>query len=86
MTDQTYLTCEEMFRHLEDYLDHELRAEEVERVEAHLAICEICAKEYAFEGNLLDGIRKKLTRAKMPPDLARRIAATLDATPASDDD
>jgi len=38
--DERRYTCEETFRRLEDYVDRELSAEEMERVREHLKTCE----------------------------------------------
>jgi anti-sigma factor (TIGR02949 family) len=73
----TRLTCQETFRRLDDYLDRELSVEEASAVEAHLRECEMCMREYAFEGTLLQGIRQKLQRLAAPSDLGARIAARI---------
>lgn len=72
-------TCEETFRRLNDYLDRALPAAERHLVEAHLEQCVTCAREYRFEQNVIDHVRGALGRLDVPPDLARRIAAELEA-------
>ena len=79
MSDLTPLTCEETFRRLDDYVDRALPAEERRRVEAHLADCVVCAREYRFEQSVIDHLRGALRRLDVPPDLFRKVAAQLDA-------
>jgi hypothetical protein len=47
-------------------------------VEEHLATCAACASEYRFEVGVLDGVRRKLRRLAMPPDLMARISARIE--------
>lgn len=79
------LTCMEVFRRLDAYLDRTLSPEEVARVEAHLEECAACASEYRFETSLLDGIRDKLRRIELPGDLARRLEERLAAAAGPED-
>lgn len=69
----TEFDCAETFKRLADYLDRELSPEEVERVDAHLAICEICAAEYRFEATLLAAIKEKARAARAPESLRRAV-------------
>jgi anti-sigma factor (TIGR02949 family) len=71
------VTCEEAFRQLDDYLDRELAADERRLIEEHLAICTSCLREFTFEGSVLDGVRGKLRRVAVPPELLARITADL---------
>jgi len=73
----TALNCQETFRRLDDYLDRELDAAELAAVEAHLEICAICAAEFLLEREVLDDIRGKLRRIKLPEGLRARISARL---------
>jgi anti-sigma factor (TIGR02949 family) len=73
------LNCAETFRRLDDYLDRELSAPELAAVEAHLEQCLDCAGEFAVERGLLDQIRAKLARVRMPADLMARISSRLNA-------
>lgn len=77
MTDPA-LSCSETFRRLDDYLDRELRPDEMTAVEAHLRRCTECAGEFDVERDLLTSIRDKLARLRVPPELRARIAAQLD--------
>lgn len=71
------LSCAEVFRKLDDYLDRTLDAEELILVEAHLETCAECAGEYRFEENLLIEVRNKLQRLDAPDELMSRISARL---------
>jgi anti-sigma factor (TIGR02949 family) len=71
------ITCEEAFRQLDDFLDRELRPEEMRLIEEHLEICAACTREFTFEASVLSGIRRKLPRLAAPPDLLSRISAQL---------
>ena len=67
-------TCREAFARLEDYLDRELPTDELDKVEEHLAICEICPPEFAFEERVLGTMREKLLRIEVPAGLQERLA------------
>jgi anti-sigma factor (TIGR02949 family) len=68
------LTCEELFRRLDDYLDRELSADDAALVREHLETCAICAAEYAFESSVLRNVREKLRHIQAPPGLLERIS------------
>jgi anti-sigma factor (TIGR02949 family) len=73
----TPLTCEETFRRLDDYVDRELPPDERQRVEAHLADCLDCAREYRFEQSVIENLRGALRRLDIPPDLSGKVAERL---------
>ena len=75
MTDA--LTCRQAFDRLEEFLDRELSPEETVRVRGHLEQCAQCAREFRFEAGVLDGIRARLGRIKVPMQLADRISRAL---------
>ncbi len=72
-------TCEEALRRLEDFLDRELSAEEMQRVQAHLDTCAACTSQFQFEEQLLDGLREKVRRISLPADLKDKINRRIDA-------
>lgn len=72
------LSCEEVFRRLDDFLDRELSADEMQMVQTHLDVCAQCANEFDFERRTLDAVREKLQRIEAPADLRRRIARAID--------
>lgn len=73
------LTCEEVFRRLDDYLDRALSPDELRRVEEHLETCAACASEYRFEENLVAEVRHKVSRVDLPAGLKERVASQLAA-------
>ena len=72
-------TCLETFRRLDDFVDHELSAEETQLVREHLETCVMCASEYAFEASVIDQVRAKLRRIMVPSGLLARVSAKLAA-------
>lgn len=77
------LSCEEVFSRLDDYLDRELKAEEMARVREHLETCAACAAEYRFESSVIQGVRNKLEHLAMPSDLLAKIRASIAETGAA---
>jgi anti-sigma factor (TIGR02949 family) len=77
VSEHRHLTCEEVFRRLDDYLDRELDPGEVPQIEQHLAECDICAREHRFEASVLAGNRKKVRRIQLPPDFLSRLSHRL---------
>jgi len=77
MTHINRYTCEEAFRRLDDYLDHELSAEEMVLVREHLEVCAGCAREFNFESSVLKSVGQKLQQIDLPGDLQARILALL---------
>lgn len=71
------LTCEEVFRRLDDYLDRTLSADELARVQEHLETCAVCAGEYRFEEGVVSEVRSKVARIEVPAGLVDRIASRL---------
>jgi anti-sigma factor (TIGR02949 family) len=67
----------EVLARLEDFLDRELTDEEMHMVRRHLAACEDCASEYAFESRLLEELRERLSRLAVPADLVRRVTTAI---------
>jgi anti-sigma factor (TIGR02949 family) len=73
MADVSRLTCEEVFRRLDDYLDRELSAEEMRLVQEHLDVCAVCTAEYRFERKVLDDVKEKLRRLTAPSGLLAKV-------------
>ena len=71
-------TCDEALRRLEDYLDAELSAGDLRKVHEHLDTCVPCTSQFKFEASVLQGIRRRLQRTDLPPDLLTRIRRMLD--------
>lgn len=79
MTDGNRYTCEEVFRRLGDYVDRELTAEEISRVEEHLETCAQCAHEYVFEMSFVSEIKGALRRIAVPGTLRSKVRKLLDS-------
>lgn len=77
MTPVDKLTCEEIFRRLDDFLDRELGPEEMRLVQEHLDTCAQCAHEHRFDRRVLDTVREKVRRIDTPTDLRSRVADAL---------
>lgn len=77
-------TCEEAFLRLDDYLDRELPADQMDGVRAHLETCALCASEFGFEQTVIDDVRGKLRRIRAPGDLMTRISALIAAARGTD--
>jgi anti-sigma factor (TIGR02949 family) len=77
MSESDQYDCHEAFRRLDDFVDRELPPEQMERVQAHLEICAICASEVRFEATVLDELRGKLRRISVPTGLMDRISARI---------
>lgn len=70
--------CREAFRRLDDFLDRELTAAEMEAVRAHLLDCAVCAREFEFEAAWIRNVRAKVQRIDVSADLKARIRRALD--------
>ena len=70
-------TCEEVVRRLDDYVDRELSAREMQLMRAHIETCAACAQEHAFAVATLRTLKAKLRRIEVPRDLMAHIALRL---------
>ena len=77
MNQPSHFDCAQAFARLEDYLDRELAPDEIRHVEEHMALCEVCAREFQFEAGVLCALKEKLRRISAPPDLVARIRQTI---------
>ena len=73
------VTCEAILGRLDDYIDRELSPEDMRMVERHIEACLRCAWRYRFEISLIQEIRSRLRRIRVPGDLVARIKLRLDA-------
>jgi RNA polymerase sigma-70 factor (ECF subfamily) len=71
--------CARAFAHIDDYVDRELTAAEMEMVRAHLELCALCSTEFSYEGHLIDAVRAKLRRIDVPPSVRTSVARRLKA-------
>ena len=73
MSDIDYRSCAQVFARLDDWIDRELSADDVEQIQKHLEICAMCASEFRIEGEVLRTIRGKVQRIQLPPGLEARV-------------
>ena len=79
MSDIDYRSCAQVFARLDDWVDRELAADDLEQIQKHLEICAMCAAEFRVEGRLLHTIRDKVRRIHLPPGLEARIWRRINA-------
>ena len=72
-------TCEAILRQLDDYIDRELSPGDMHMVERHIEDCLRCADRYRFEISLMQEIRSRLRRIRLPGHLVASIRLRLDA-------
>ncbi len=73
------LRCGEVLARLSDYLDGTLGADERPRFEAHISVCDHCARFGGVFAATMASLRRRLARPEPPLDgvrarLARRLA------------
>ncbi len=76
-TDGYRYSCEEVFARLADYMDRELRADEIRRVDEHLETCIECTREYSFEADVLREMKDRVRRIDTPPSLREKVETIL---------
>ena len=59
--DADFYSCEEAVKRLNEYLDHEMTAEERVVVLKHLEICRPCLSRFSFEQTLVVTLRQKVS-------------------------
>lgn len=73
--------CRQAFSRLDDFVDRELTAEEMEQVKEHLELCQTCAMEFKFESELLDAVKEKVRRVDLPPNLIEEVIEGIRSEP-----
>lgn len=68
-----YNECRQAVRQLSDFLSHELRPDEEQAVQQHLARCRGCFARFSFEEALLRAIREKAEQGRAPDALRARV-------------
>jgi anti-sigma factor (TIGR02949 family) len=77
MTDISKVSCRAVVQRLYDYLDGELDHVAGAAIQSHLEVCDACAREAAFEDQVLEGLRGRLREGRTPPALRARVATIL---------
>ncbi|MGO8673333.1 MAG: zf-HC2 domain-containing protein [Capsulimonadaceae bacterium] len=78
---EDFYSCEEAIKRLNEYLDHELTADERLVVVKHLEICKPCLSRFTFEQTLIVSLRTKLSELCAPAPLKERLKALLRQSP-----
>lgn len=78
MSQTGHLKCEDVFQHLNDFIDRELSLDDMEKVSVHLEQCIQCAEQVACEASALRQIRIALQRIRLPRDVKLAITTALD--------
>ena len=73
------LRCRDLLTQLADYVDGDLSAEDVRRVNAHLDACEHCTKFGGEYGTLVEGLRARLLVERVDPNVHARLATRMEA-------
>lgn len=76
-TSQTATPCEERLAKIYTYIDDPLSCQDLEELQAHLAECETCAKEYDLECIIRQAVRRTC-KETAPVDLKSRIRTCID--------
>lgn len=71
------LRCSEVLADLSDYLDDELPRERRQKVEAHLAGCEVCERFGGEVGAVVAAVKQRLGSEALSADVAGRLADRL---------
>jgi len=69
--------CQEVVRHVWDYVDGRLDAEHAERLRAHIAQCEPCFKYEQFQRSFLDLLGAMRERPSASRELQDQVVAAL---------
>lgn len=73
------IRCSEVLEHLSEYLDGELDAEAVARIEAHLSGCDWCERFGKQFSTTVGELRRHLSEpAALDPEVAARLRERLD--------
>ena len=72
-----FYSCEEAVKRLNEYLDHQMTAEERVIVLKHLEICRPCLAHFSFEQSLVVSLRQKVSLLCIPDALREKLYALL---------
>jgi len=71
------LKCEEVLKHLYEYIDKQLENVSYDEIEEHLKLCKYCCAHYDFEIELRKMVTKSCFQKKAPDILKIRISEML---------
>jgi mycothiol system anti-sigma-R factor len=72
------LKCEEVLKHLYEYIDKQLEGVNYAEIEEHLKLCKYCCTHHDFEVELRKMVVKSCFQKKAPDILKIRISEMLD--------
>ncbi len=75
----TPLACAQVVARLDDFVDRELSALEMQLVREHLEVCDHCARAHRFEAMVVRSIKQRLRRIEIPAELRARLLAALES-------
>ena len=78
------LRCRDLLTRLADYVDGELSAKDVGRVDAHLRECEHCEKFGGEYGTLVEELKACFVASTVDSGVAARLANRMEAVWASE--
>lgn len=68
------IKCEEVLKHLYEYIDKQLEEISYEEIEEHLKLCQHCCQHHDFEIKLRELVAKSCFQQKAPPLLKKKIS------------
>ena len=70
------LDCQETKKHVHEYLQQELSEAEMDAIVAHLANCDSCEGDYAFE-NVFNKVIQRSCTEDAPEELSQRVLSKI---------
>jgi hypothetical protein len=77
MNELDRLQCEQVFKRLDDYIDSELTANEMDKIKMHLEACAWCTGAYEFQTCVLNEVEARLQRIAISAALRDKVADAL---------
>ena len=71
------IKCEEVLKHLYDYIDKQLDNASLLKIEEHIELCKYCRRYHDFEVELKNLVKKSCFQKKAPDLLKSRICNML---------
>jgi len=73
--------CEEVLKHLYDYIDKQLDKVSLSKIEEHIKLCKYCRRYHDFEIELKNLVKKSCFQKKAPDILKNKIINMLGDPP-----
>ena len=68
------INCDEVLKHLYEYIDKQLEDIPYEEIDEHLKLCRHCCQPYDFEIKLREMVTNSCFQQKAPPLLKKKIS------------